>query len=112
LVHELNNADKHRQIQLFTGHIGSIGYGPEAISTGLHLSEYLNLKRRMHLKNGTKVGEIAPDLQGKVKMDHLITPNIFFWWGCKAIERHPVIPALGYIAKGVNDVIDLFVDEF
>jgi len=110
-LHELNNADKHRLLQV----VGAkpAGYGAGAAWGDEPLPDYWILPRTV-FEDGAKVGGVAAaDVhKRKVQMEQRIAPLIAFWQGCKAVQGLGVAPTLSQIADHASQIIESFGPEF
>jgi hypothetical protein len=105
LLSEINNADKHRLIQV----VGLImGVAPVCGAFG-------DIRERIEyclddtiLEDGAKVLEAAPDVH--VQPDFF--PLVAFWQGCNAVRGLPVHLTLKRLAEHVSEVIESFGPEF
>jgi hypothetical protein len=110
-LHELNNADKHRLLQV----VGAkpAGYGAGAAWGDEPLPDY-RIRPRTVFEDGAKVGRVAAaDVDKRnVQMEQRIAPLIAFWQGCKAVQGLGVAPILSQIADHVSDIVESFGPEF
>ncbi len=104
LLTEINNADKHRLIQV-------PGFKP----TGLAWGGWTDLvegpiytQRTGVLKDGAKICEFPPDVQVQSKL----IPLIAFSEGCEAVRSLGVIPTFYAIIEEVSKIIEGFAPEF
>lgn len=108
LLSEINNADKHRLIQVVIAKraggpaIGIWGDAPDDFPF-----VFVN-KKVIVLKNGTKLGEAAPG----VLVSPTLIPVVAFWEGCSAVKGLGVTFTLGRIAEHVSEIVDSFAPEF
>lgn len=118
LLHELNNADKHRLIQVVV--LASNRIQPTTITltrdpTNVASSPVLRdieLKQRVPLENGAKVGRIAVDFHGgSVEMDSRFTTQVFFNQGCDAVIGLDFMEVLVGAVNAVNEVLSLFLTD-
>ena len=102
---EVNNADKHRLIQV----VGvKRGIGPFIATWNRDVSAFVMASHPKMLKNGTKVCEAAAD----VHVNAEIYPLVAFWESCEPINGKGVDYILGLIAKHVSEIIESFSPEF
>jgi hypothetical protein len=110
-LHELNNADKHRLLQV----VGAkpAGYGVGATWGDEPFPDYRILPRTI-FEDGAKVGRVAAaDVdKRKVQADQRIVPLIAFWQGCGAVQGLGVTPILSQIADRVSEIVESFGPEF
>jgi len=113
LLHELNNADKHRAIQVARKTAGGMSLIITGDMRGFDITDPKSTYRRVPLKHGAKVGEAtitgSPD---GVQMRFHLEPKVVFWGGCEAVKGLPVVTALSDMLKQVHDVIMEFAPEF
>jgi len=111
LLHKLNNADKHRLLQV----VGAkpAGYGAGATWGNEPLPEYW-IRSRTVFEDGADVGRAAAaDVhRRKVQMEQRIPPLITFWQGCHAVEGLGVAATLSAIAHDVSQIVESFGPEF
>ncbi|MGD0355468.1 MAG: hypothetical protein ABSB31_08510 [Dehalococcoidia bacterium] len=107
-LNEINNADKHRLIQV-VGAKTAIGpvIGRLRTSDIIDLSD-ISLGRIRILKDGAKFEEYA----SHVYVDSEIIPLIAFAHGCKAVAGRGVIFVLDLITKHVSEIVEGFASEF
>lgn len=102
---ELNDADKHRLIQLVGAKVGG---GPVYGGWGDRIEDEVIFGHTQILKDGTKVMQAGSRVQ--VYAD--IIPLIAFWKGCKAVKNVGVCTTLRLIAKNVSEIVEGFAPEF
>jgi len=117
LLQELNNADKHRQIQVLTsqargftlrsGKLTEMRVGLRGFTVTVN---GIRLKTGMPLINRTKVGTVAADETMDVNQG--IRPQIGFAGGCDAVKRLPVIRTLESMTNEVSSIIEFFAPDF
>jgi len=101
-LEEINNADKHRIIQVTgirAGGFGTTYWGEQPPFIGGTFAI---------LEDGAKFGEATPD----VHMNVQITPLIGFANGCDAVVNKPVCALLNMVATTVSEIVDFFAYEF
>lgn len=103
LLSEINNADKHRTLQVAATTTGAF----EIASSG-DLSSFTGVRGIRVLKDGAKLFELAPD----VTMHPHFVPVISFWEGCEAVKPLPVCGTLGLISRTVSNVVESFAWDF
>jgi hypothetical protein len=101
LLKELNNADKHRLVQVIESRAGAFF---TARWGNIDPSDVDSPGRFIVLEEGAKFLAAAPDVDVYPK----ITPYITFWKGCKAIEGKGVVWTLHRIAQHVEAIISDF----
>lgn len=105
-LEQINNADKHRLIQVVSVKIGA---GPMIAWWGDETRFPNSSIRLVILKDGAKFGEFPKD----VHVDSEVLPLIAFAnCGCQAIDRKGVIFILKKILLQVEFIIELFASEF
>ncbi len=102
---EVNNADKHRLIQVVGG---KPGIGPFVGGWGDDLDVHFGFDPRKILKEGAIFDEFAPDIHVRPK----VVPLIAFWQGCPEVEGKGVTNTLRMIAEDVSKIIEGFAPEF
>lgn len=103
-LYEVNNADKHRLIQV-------VGIKPAGVSWGGWGDEVEDpsfTRRPMVLKDGAKYCEFTPN----VTVNPKLFPLIAFSEGCPAVKHVTVRLAFGLILKEVSEIIESFGPEF
>lgn len=101
-LEEINNADKHRIIQVVgvrPGSFGTIHWGGHDTFTGGTFDI---------LEDGVKFGEAAPDVNVKVN----IAPLIAFTNCLDVVDREPVYFLLKIVATTISEIIESFATEF
>jgi len=104
-LQEINNADKHRLLQVVASRTGiglvldDGGYSPMRSVTKL---------RYIILKDGAKFCEASPDMH----MNASISPVIAFDHSCKAVATMGVCYVLELIATHVSEIVESFASEF
>ena len=113
LRHDLNNADKHRSLQVQT----KMASGMSLIITGpmgdFDISDPKSIYRRIPLRNGAKVGEAL--VVGSPKDVHIrfdLSPEIIFWDGCAAVKGLPVASTLRRMVEQISSIIEEFLPDF
>ncbi len=110
-LHELNNADKHRLLQV----VGAkpVGYRVGAAWGDEPTPDYW-ISLKTVFEDGAKVGRVAAaDVnKRKVEGEQRIAPLIAFWQGCEAVQGLGVAPTLSQIADHVSQIIERFASEF
>jgi len=106
LLHEINNADKHRLIQVVGPRLKRLDFTMVVSDTAVGLPP-LNPRLQV-LEDGAKVMEAGPH----VNVNPEIVPQIVFWKGCAAIRLFPVHMTLVGIAQNVSEIIESFAPEF
>jgi hypothetical protein len=97
-LHEINNADKHRIIQV-------VAIKPAGMSAGYWGDIMPSIKfNRCVLKNGAKIAECSPE----VNMYPTIDPLIAFDDRCGVVARLGVYYVLNEIARTVDSIVDKF----
>ena len=118
LLHELNIADKHRQIQVLVTQLRGVTLrlGQQTEMT-INLRGFsvkvdgIEVKTGMPLINGAKVGHPI-DAEPNVDVNLGIHPQIRFTQGCDAVKGFPVISTLHRLTDTVSDIIESFTLEF
>ena len=113
LLHDLNNADKHRTIQVQTKMAG----GMSLIITGpmgdFDISDPRGIYRRIPLRDGAKVGDavtVGSPEGVQIKFD--LDAEVIFWDGCAAVKGLPVISTLQQMVDKTSDIIMEFITDF
>jgi hypothetical protein len=113
LLHEINNADKHRLLQAIGGKaagymIGGVWGDPDTPAPDYEIWP------RAVFEDDAKVGRTAAtDVQThRVQIDQGIIPYISFWQGCEPVKGLGVTYTLGRIAKKVSEIVENFRPEF
>ena len=112
LLSEMNNADKHRYIQIVAARSRSMSMVVSRQTDNRLWVDALRFKLGVRLIDGTKVGEVDPYGQEDVEVQRVIHPEIVFWEGCDAVKRQPVIRTLRTISDEVSRAVNLFRGEF
>ncbi|MBI2855403.1 MAG: hypothetical protein HYX93_00975 [Chloroflexi bacterium] len=117
LLHELNNADKHRFIQIAMVSASVISPRRLTLSRGPDVTESpmiggIEVKQGVPFKNGAKIGRIEINSQGNVKVDVRITAEVRFNQGCEAVKGFHVMSVLVGASNAVNETLRLFSGEF
>jgi hypothetical protein len=102
LLHELNNADKHRTLQVIAGTGG--GYLYQVVGNS---NSIVRSPARI-FKDGTKLCEGGPD----VTVGPGLAPLVLFWEGCEALKGYPVVLTLRQIAEQVREIAAAFMPAF
>ncbi|HEX9896602.1 MAG TPA: hypothetical protein VGA85_02950 [Dehalococcoidales bacterium] len=100
---EINNADKHRIIQVVGIRPSSFG----AIYWGERTNPFTYGGFSI-LEDGAKFGEADSDVQ----VDTQLHPLIAFADGCEAVINRPVCLLLDLVATTVSEIVDSFASEF
>ncbi len=103
-LQEINNADKHRLIQVLGAKHAAVSYAAWGDDVVSPLFDY----RSVMLKDGAKFGEAAEN----VNVYPELSAYIAFWQGCPAVRRRPVHPTLVRITEQVSEIIEGFAPEF
>ncbi|MFQ6027428.1 MAG: hypothetical protein ACE5Q6_08045 [Dehalococcoidia bacterium] len=102
---EINNADKHRLLQV----VGAkTGIGPVAGGWGDSFKYPFDIRPGMILKNGAIFGEAPVGMHVHPKL----IPLVAFWDGCPPGKGKAVVNTLRLIAKQVSQIIEDFTPEF
>ncbi len=111
LLNELNNADKHRLLQVIGGK--AMGYSGGGAWGNNPMPDYF-INTSAVLEDGAKVGYVAAtDVAARnVRMSQNILPYIGFWEGCEAVTGRGVTFTLSPMADEVSKVIEGFGPEF
>ncbi|MFQ5873316.1 MAG: hypothetical protein ACE5JL_05900 [Dehalococcoidia bacterium] len=117
LLHELNNADKHRKIQVVASQLKGVSLGSGfSTETTIHRRGFsvkvgdVQVKTGMPLIDGTKVGTTDADTNMDMKFG--LSPQIRFSYGCNVVKGLPVIHTLKTVADEVSGIIESFAPEF
>jgi hypothetical protein len=104
-LEEINNADKHRIIQVIGIRTSSFGttYWGEHPDPFRGVSGVFSI-----LEDGAKFGESDPDVDVQVQ----IQPLIAFADGCDAVINKPVCLLLDLVATTVSEIVDSFTSGF
>jgi hypothetical protein len=100
---EINNADKHRLIQVVGARIAGVTYGGPIAERPTFTRQMVRI-----LKDGAKIAESSRYVQVKPGF----VPFIAFSEGCIAVERRPVYTTLRRIAEHVSEIVEGFGPEF
>ena len=104
-LHELNNADKHRLVQVVGAKTGA---GPFVAGWGDNFEHpFRRITPGMILEDGAKFGETTG-----VSVRPKLIPLIAFWDGCPAIKGKAVANTLRIIAEDVSKVTAEFMSAF
>lgn len=104
-LHEVNNADKHRLIQV----VGSkTGMGPFVGGVGDDFKYPFRYPPGMILKDGAKFGEAPRGVHVSPKL----IPLIAFWEGCPQVKGKAVCNTLRIITEDVSKIVESFAPEF
>jgi len=106
LLHQMNNADKHRVIPVVAGWIMGTSVMPRFGFTGP-----FTIKVGVPLKANTKIGEVS-SLEEEMHMNRRLYSEIKFGEGCDAIKGLPVVGTLARIADQVSKIVKSFSGEF
>lgn len=104
-LHKINNADKHRLIQVVGAKRGA---GPVVVARDDTSFNNILWFNPTVLKNGTKICEAPSD----VSVDPYISPLISFANSCEPVRGIGVLFVLNRIVSRVSDIIESFVNEF
>ena len=107
LLHEINNADKHRLLQVVGGKPGITSWGGQWGNAPPGSVEITGPDIRV-LKDGAKLMEAAVDVAVYPKF----IPLIAFWQGCPAVRNKAVVFTFGRIARWVSDIVESFAPDF
>jgi hypothetical protein len=102
---ELNDADKHRLIQLVGAKVGG---GPAYVGWGDNIEDDVIFGRTQILKDGTEIMQAG----SRVHVHTDILPLIAFWKGCKAVQNVGVCFSLHLMANKVSEIVESFAPEF
>ena len=103
---EINNADKHRLIQVVGSKLGIgpfIGTWGDVQPTPRRFPNF-----RLILKDGAKLGELPPNVHVAPKL----IPLVAFWVGCPPVQGKAVVNTLRIISEHVSQIIEDFSSEF
>ena len=124
LLHELNNADKHRLVTVVTASAGMLSAtglsGGTRLKTGVSLHPNAKVGHVRDLQEGVLVFDgIDPSTRkiktrtiDKMQVDFKIAPQVRFGGSCHAVKRLPVIRTLQGMAHEVSRVLEAFSSEF
>lgn len=104
-LHELNNADKHRLIQVVGAKPGA---GPMVAGWGEETETEFRFMHAQILKNGTPIVEAS----AKMHVDSDILLLIAFAKGCEAVKYNGVCYVLSLIANHVDEIVESFTSDF
>lgn len=107
LLHEINNADKHRLLQVVGAKPGNTSWSQPSTPPPPGIVEITGPDMRV-LKHGAKVFE-APS---GVNVYPKVIPVIAFSEGCNAVKHKGVLFTLRRIAKHVSEIVEGFAPEF
>lgn len=107
LLHEINNADKHRLIQVVGVKSGAYTWSGSG-DTANGLLDLLDNSPFAVLKDGARIFEAPRD----VPVDAKLVPVIAFWNGCAAVQHRGVCQTLAQIAEHVSEIVESFGSEF
>jgi len=105
-LEEINNADKHRIIQ-----VAGVKLGGFVISHwGERPEPLLKASRPVFriLKDGAKFGEADPDVHVNTQIRSLIA----FWQGCEPVKGKGVVSVFNTILVLVSEIVESFTSEF
>ena len=102
---EINNADKHRLIQVVGAKTGIV---PFAAEWGDDFKYPFQIRPGKILKHGAKFGEASPG----VSIHSVFMPLIAFWDGCPPVQGKAVVNTLRIISEQVSRVVEDFSTEF
>lgn len=106
-LQEINNADKHRLIQVVAAKWGAgpfLGFWPESADRPPSIS----IRRNVVLKDGAIFGEGPCNMH----MHPKVIPLVAFSEGCEAVRLKSVTFTLGIIAEHVSEIVESFAPEF
>lgn len=109
LLQELNNADKHRLLQVAGGK--PAGYMSGGVWGDDPLPDF-HIDLGGVFEDGAIVGHLAASDASKVRVDQMIPPFIGFWKGCPALRGAGVCLWLSKMAEHVSEIVESFVPEF
>ena len=104
LLSEINNADKHRLIQV-------VGFKPTGLTWvgwGDLVDSPVYSQRTRVLKDGAKLCEFSPNVNVQSKL----IPLIAFSEGCEAAKNLIVVSTFHVIAEEVSKIVESFGPEF
>jgi hypothetical protein len=105
-LNQINNADKHRLLQVVAATPGGLVVSNTGTMMGAHLAW------GVRLRNGAKVVEVALVPDAELDRAYRVIPQLTFAEGCDAVRGLPVILTLERIADEVRSIADSFVHEF
>jgi hypothetical protein len=94
LLHELNNADKHRLV-----------LAPAASTSMFALAETAT-SPKMPMRDLMRMIQFHESLVQHVEMHPKPVPQISFWEGCDAVRDLTVIDTVAHIGQTVNDILE------
>jgi hypothetical protein len=105
LLHEINNADKHRVLQ-----VAGSAFGRDVVVIGgagdpLHPENVEFLPDPLFLVNGAKVGKVHGRVLGRGKPQYLPTTEIAFQSGCLAVNGMVVNRTVMNIWNHVSEIV-------
>ena len=106
LLHELNNADKHRLVPVISGWALASSVTPLVGD-----AKRFSIQAGMQVKTKTDFGEIWKS-EDDVYMYAQRRPHIRFGDGCDAVEELPVILTLVRITDSIESIIESFATDF
>lgn len=111
LLHELNNADKHRLLQVAGGNVA--GYFAGAAWGRERFPDY-RITLHQPVEDGARIGRVrAADVRGRrVRREQKIPALIAFWKGCPAVEGRGVTYILSQMEEKVSEIVESFEPEF
>lgn len=109
LLQEINNADKHRLLQVLGGKLS--GYGISGWGDPPDLPDY-HIELGNVFEDGAQVGYVAATDIGKVRADQIVAPFIAFWQGCPKLRGAGVCYWLMQMAEQVSEIVECFGPEF
>src|SRR6266542_510008 len=105
-LNEISNADKHRLLQIAGA---KVGISPIATVWGADDDlSFAAWRFNTILKDGTKLGEVAP----KVRVHPDFMPLIVFGEGCRPVKGLPIHLTLDRILEEASEIIESFRPEF
>jgi hypothetical protein len=120
-LHEMNNADKHREIQVLAfavrgvrlrfGEPTTLTIKDQGFDVVFHDIGVL-IKTGVPLKNGAKIGTIDAIASDDMDVNITIEPQIRFAKGWDAVRRRPVISTLNGMADTVSSIVEDFAPKF
>lgn len=110
-LHEINNADKHRLLQVVGGR--AAGYTVGGAWGDEPMPDY-RISLRVVFEDGAQIGSVAATdvLRRTVLMQQKIPTLIAFWDGCAAVTGRGVAHVLSQIAATVDQIVEGFGPEF
>ncbi len=113
-LHELNNADKHRLLQVVAAVPLQVGMHVERafFPRGGRLGGFDQIRRRGPLETNTQIARFRVSGKGvQVQMHPEITLDIEFSEGCDAVKNSPVVQRIYLMAEDVMKIVNIFVPE-